>query len=385
MKISRIVYLLFLIGIFVYAAFWGGRISYALLYLVLAVPIFSLIYIFFVNVRMRFIQNAGSRKIVKLQTAPYEFKLQNESLFGFAKIKVFFNSDTATLFPLGNEKEYSLPPQSKFVEEAELICRYCGTYNVGVDSFTVSDYLGLFTIRFPLFSKLTVTVLPRIIPWTYGDLLNADEDEKRQDYQAQLQEEMDAELRPYIQGDSLKKVHWKASARQQKLLVHKYINIQRQEVLILPDFSKMNATKSEVYRQQDLILELLLSLCNESLQSGLPVQICLCEDKIRQHHVHAQKDFDVFYEYLSTVNFTAKMTIAKVLENSQINAVSNRQAFVITSSLTKELSLQLLKMQSNAKKITLLLTAQSQSENGYKLIKQLVQKGIHVKEVSISS
>ncbi|HKM35857.1 MAG TPA: DUF58 domain-containing protein [Lachnospiraceae bacterium] len=384
MKISRIVYLVFLIGIFIYAAFWGGRISYAILYLLLVIPIFSLFYILFVNIRMRFLQNAGTRKIVKLQTAPYEFKLQNESLWGFAKIKVFFNTDTATLFPLESEKEYSLPPNSKFREEAELICRYCGTYSVGIDSFAITDYFGLFTIRFPLFSKLSVTVLPRIIPWTYGDLLNPDEDEKRQGNQALFQEEMDAELRPYMPGDPLKKIHWKASAKQQKLMVHKYINIQRQEILIFPDFSKINASKEEVYRQQDLILELLLSLCNEGLNSGLPVQVNLCDDKMKQQLISDKKDFDLFYEYLSTINFSAKKPIAKVLESCLLHPLQNKQVFVLASCLTKDLSLHLLKMLSDAKKITLILTAQAQSETGAKLIKQLVQKGIYVKEVSIS-
>lgn len=384
MKISRIVYLVFLIGTFIYAAFWGGRICYAILYLLLFIPIFSIIYILFVNVRMRFLQNAGTRRIVKLQTAPYEFKLQNESLWGFAKIKVFFNTDTATLFPLKSEKEYSLPPNSKVTEEAELICRYCGTYSVGIESFAITDFFGLFTIRFPLFSKLSVTVLPRIIPWTYGDLLNADEDEKRQDNQARLQEEMDAELRTYMPGDPLKKIHWKASAKQQKLMVHKFKNIQRQEVMIFPDFSKISSSKEDVFRQQDLILELLLSLCNEGLNSGLPVQVNLCEDKIKQQFIYDQKDFDLFYEYLSTVNFSAKKPITKVLESCQLYPLQNKQVFVIASVLTKDLSLYLLKMLSDAKKITLILTANGQSEAGTKLIRQLVQKGIYVKEVSIS-
>lgn len=384
MKISRIIYLLLLIGIFIYAAFWGGRVCYALLYLLISIPIFSIIYILFVNVRMRFIQTAGTRRIVKLQTAPYEFKLQNESLWGFAKIKVFFNTDTATLFPLESEKEYSLPPNSKVTENAELICRYCGTYSVGIESFAITDYFGLFTIRFPLFSKLSVTVLPRIIPWTYGDLLNADEDEKKQDNQARLQEEMDSELRTYMPGDPLKRIHWKASAKQQKLMVHKYRNIQRQEVLIFPDFSKINTSREDTFRQQDLILELLLSLCNEGLNSGLPVQVNMCENKIIQQSIYDQKDFDLFYEYLSTVNFSAKKPISKVLESCLLYPLNNKQVFVISSILTKDLSLVLLKMLSNAKKITLILTAQGQSESGAMLVKQLVQKGIYVKEVSIS-
>ncbi len=380
MKITRIIYLLLLIGIFIYTAFWGGRISYALFYLMLIIPIFSIIYILFVNIRMRFLQSAGTRRIVKLQTAPYVFKLQNESIWGFAKIKVFFNTDTATLFPLENEKEYSLPPDSKFVEEAELICRYCGSYSVGVDAFAITDYLGLFTIRFPLFSKLSVTVLPRIIPWTYGDLLNADEDEKRQGNQTHLQEEMDAELRPYITGDPLKRIHWKASAKQQKLMVHKYINIERQEIMIFPDFCKIISSKEDVYRQQDQLLELLLSLCNESLRSNLPVQIKLCEDKIIHKYIYNKNDFDMFYEYLSTVNFTAKRSIAKVLDDNTYS-LQNKQVFVMTSCLTHDLSLQLLKMLPNAKKITLILTAKSQTDAGNKMIKQLVQKGIYVKEV----
>lgn len=58
----------------------------------------------------------------------------------------------------------SLLPHEEIRVDTKMYCKYRGTYPVGVKSVEITDFLGLFTIPYPMMSQIRLTARPRIIP-----------------------------------------------------------------------------------------------------------------------------------------------------------------------------------------------------------------------------
>ena len=74
----------------------------------------------------------------------------------------------------------------------------------------VTDFLGLFTIPYPLMSQIRLTARPRIIPMEQLRVVLQEQDPKNTLFPvSRLQELPDFELRSYLPGDPIKYIHWK--------------------------------------------------------------------------------------------------------------------------------------------------------------------------------
>jgi hypothetical protein len=164
MKINRLICIAAIIGSSVYASYYGGNVSYALFYLTLLMPAIAFLYTVYVYFRFKLYQTMGSYLVTKGEWNEYSFVVANEDFITFRNIKVNFLSDKSTIEATSQVTEYSLLPSESEKLETRIKCNYRGEYYVGVDSIEVTDFLYLFTITYPMGSKLKAYVLPRVVP-----------------------------------------------------------------------------------------------------------------------------------------------------------------------------------------------------------------------------
>ena len=123
----------------------------------------------------------------------------------------------------------------------EVDCRHRGHYPVGISSIRARDVLGLFYL--PLRSRAvcrrqmpTCCILPHpeVIPGTedLASLLADWQHRQTQNYGDEI--DAVANLRAHRPGDSLKRTHWKVSARLNEIMIKEFENpIQREGLLVL--------------------------------------------------------------------------------------------------------------------------------------------------------
>ena len=163
MRMNRIICFLLIIGSGVFASFYGGNITYALFYLSLSLPITAFIYTLYVYKQFKIYQSLDSYLVVKGDWTNYAFIVANEDYVTFRNIKVNFIKDKSTIEATGQTTQYSLLPGERESLATRLKCNYRGEYAIGVDSIEVTDFLNLFTITYPIATKLNATVLPRVV------------------------------------------------------------------------------------------------------------------------------------------------------------------------------------------------------------------------------
>ena len=283
-------------------SFYGGTVSYGIFFALTFLPLLSLFYIVCVSLRYKVYQEIGSRNIVSGQSVPYYFVLQNEDKFAFAAIEISFFSDFSYVEEVPGKMEYELLPGEKYRYETSFVCRYRGEYEVGIKEVTISDFLRLFRIRCGVRETKKVIVAPRLIK--IHELKSvSDVSVMVLRESAKQAAEQDIVTREYVRGDALKQIHWKATAREQKLMSRRLIGEEKEGVLVFFDTHRYDE-RPEIYLPlENRLLETVLALAFFLSEKNIPVVIHCSQEKFRQSHLNGVGDFGDFYELIRELEF----------------------------------------------------------------------------------
>lgn len=332
---GRLLYLLFLAGATALVSLRGGNISYLLFYFALTLPILAFLYSLYVFYRFKIVQEV-SRVVVKAQEVPYRLLLANEDILPFTHIRLHFFDSMVSMKP-SDPGVISLAPHEEIRVDTQMYCKYRGTYPVGVKSVEVTDFLGLFTIPYPLMSQIRLTARPRIIPMEQLRVVLQEQDPKNTLFPvSRLQELPDFELRSYLPGDPIKYIHWKNSARAGELLVRKQMPEELFETIIFMDLSPIEDEEEKRLQKEDNIIETALSFVHDYYLKNIPVRILFMEDTLREMLVDAGTGFEPFYDKCSELSFSSPYPLNQVWESVPASSGCG-SCILITASVTDDL------------------------------------------------
>ncbi len=335
----KIIYIISLIGSAVLVSFRGGNIPYLLFYFALLVPVLALTYSIYVYLRFRIVQEVP-RNVVKAKEVPYRLILANEDFIPFTNITLHYFSDMVTIKECNDVRNLYLLPHQVFHVDTKMYCKYRGTYEVGVKSVSVTDFLGLFTITYPMMAQVRLTAMPRILPL---ELLKTELQKKDPKntlfYLSRLQELPDYELRPYRPGDQHKYIHWKNSAKSGELLVRKQMPEELFETVIIADLFPIPGGTEIRMQTEDTIIEAVIAFVHDYYMKQIPVRVVYMEDNdnLKELLINARTGFERFYEACASLMFNASLPLEKVWEQYTSRTAHSYTAILITSAVSDRL------------------------------------------------
>lgn len=262
----KLFYLLLIgFGVFFYIAF-VGYFSYYFLLLILMLPVLSLVYLIAVS------------KFTKL-----EFKLLDDKVIQgeFTKIKVIKDN-----FALGavkfivNDKKYILKGSQ---DEIGLVFKHCGGQNLIIKQYYQYDCLNLFWIKKRCHYEIPITIYPKKIYLEYQDYLHYLPRDDQETYAANQKGDDPSEIydiHKYQDGDLLKNIHWKLSARYQEILVKDNALLTGEVVNLYPVFDDNDDHNDIVFGYLDAFCMMLLEreisfiLSNKEIKSRQEYDEC---------------------------------------------------------------------------------------------------------------
>ena len=284
---------------------YGGTISYGIFFGFVLIPVVSFFYILSVWICHRIYQEIGSRNIVCGQSVPYYFVLKNESWFAFAGIKISFFSDFSYVEELPEEVEYELLPGEQYKYETSFVCRYRGEYEVGIKEIIITDFRGLFGIKFAVQESKKVIAAPKLVRM---DELKSIPDISSMMHRDNLHStELDAVTRDYATGDAPKQINWKATARMHKLMSRRSIGEEKRGAALIFDTKRCSEERGIYLPIENKILEIVLALALFMSKSNIPVSYFYrqnnSENGMRQGRLNGVGDMENFYEQIKEVEF----------------------------------------------------------------------------------
>lgn len=197
----------------------------------------------------------------------------NDSLLPVARVCVDVRivnllTDEQSVFPVS----CSVPPRSCRRVEFDFATEYCGRFHFSVVRLLVFDCWGL--VGWPQSTAVREkrTVLPETFPMTVhlsgnetplGDnILNLNR--KGQDYSEPFQ------IRDYVEGDSLKQIHWKLTQKYDKYIVTDPSVALERALLVFWDKSVACSPKAA-----DTLAEAMLSFCLALAEDEVPYSLAV--------------------------------------------------------------------------------------------------------------
>lgn len=333
MRKYRVLFLCLWILSLVSISFYGGVVSYGFFFGVSFLPVISLIYIACVYSRFKIYQELGSRNMVCDQPEDYFFILQNESSFAFTGVSVRLFSDFSYVEELPGDVEYELLPGDRFMYRTRLVCRYRGEYEVGVKDVVVTDFLRLFRVRYANPGTIKAVVRPKLVQ--IEELRGVEEFQAPVWREILSGEEPDILVREYVEGDPLKQIHWKSTARQGKLLTRTRIGEEKQGISLFCDMTRFGRTAEEYLPLENKILETFLALGYFFARRDIGFSTYYAQREPVRKQIRGMRDFDAFYQDVSMAVFGENGDFPDLVEqtSAQGGFQNNRMVFLVLHEL----------------------------------------------------
>lgn len=166
------------------------------------------------------------------------------------------------------------PGKGNVFLDFQVISQYCGVFSLRVKELKVYDYLMLFSEKKKVDILCETVVLPMGGKANIGNQKNQYEqlfEEETQDAIVPINQppEMD-QIRKYQQGDSMKDIHWKLSARNEDVLSKIY---QEDRSRQLSFFLDLRTTEPMSMERMDAFFELVHAISVGLLKEGISQRI----------------------------------------------------------------------------------------------------------------
>lgn len=335
--IRRGIYLLLIVISLVFLSFYGGPLPYMVFFALVINMIASMIYIMYIFNSIRISQDILEHSVDKNQYVKLKFQIGNEGMLAGTSIKLNFNHEFSEVSGCEELEHIGLEPKQYIVKELELLCRYSGTYYAGVDSIEITDYFGIFHIRFEMPQRMKVVVRPRILKIDNLKFLNDNEQQVNSSNYRQDEAVVDNETRLYQSGDNAGMIHWRNSMKMQKLLVRTMSAEEAYDYIVIIDETIRLKDNVERIISADKVRETAIAVINYMYSCGYNIGCAMTQTGIIR--LNDQYGLTQLYNRISGCNFVGDNNVSNVIENAiydtaysgGVYAGEGQQTYIIVS------------------------------------------------------
>ena len=218
MRPWQVILLIIVLAFFAVSSGW--RVLYLLTYVLLTLFILSWFWTRYSLRKMVFRRTASVGRVQVGETFDERLMLDNVSVMPKLWVQI---ADGSTL--PGHRAGYvaSMGGRKRATWRARTVCKQRGRFQLGPVTATSGDPFGLFHRRITLTQPRDVLVLPRVLPISNFVLFTGGLPGRGRSSRRALQATTNAStIRDYTVGDALNRIHWRATAHYNKLMVKEF-------------------------------------------------------------------------------------------------------------------------------------------------------------------
>ena len=329
---NRVIYLPLLLAVMIFAITSGERMLYISAVVLVVLPPISFA-ITFIMLRALVVKQDIPETVVKAEEGVLRVRLHNRTPLPFTNIECRFITNEYAI-ETSDSQSSVLNPLETIVQEIPFYAVYRGKYQLGLEEIWVSDFMGLFRLRRKYKIPGEILILPQIvdfsgIPFSFNIMSEASSrfDHRDEDYS------IISDIRPYIPTDSIKRVHWKLTAKRSEWLVKVFQSNALNCVSVIVDSLAISAKGEEKYLLEDQIVESALGLARHCLKKAMPVDFI--DTGGSKTRAITLQQFDIIYHATAQLQFSKEPPLnpVAILTNMLNDSASYVNAIVFTSKL----------------------------------------------------
>lgn len=370
-------------GFFLLCALSMGNRTYLLIAIIIALAwVFSLASVRMAEKSVRVDNALSGAKVNRGDVVSMEIAVSHKSPLPIAPVALHMRATSNT--PAGTIHLTQLGKRRQRVVH-KFAADHVGAMFPGVESYIVSDVFGFFKREHkPDMAGQELLVLPvpfEVEPLTFaaGDL--GVETMKR----AMEDPSSPSDFRAYQQGDPLKRIHWKMSARKRELFVKQFEEPALPDALVLLDTSAPqlpeNLPSESAAYLKDALLETAASVVSCQISRDNPVRMPLVGDRPMEYS--GRMGLPLLLDELARCTFNETERFERVVMMQLGELRKTGAVVIITTRLTSALVDLIARMKRMGPNVRLyLVTFSAEDEELLPLVGRLQQAAVEVNYVT---
>ena len=323
---------------------------------------------------------AQKRRVVRGETVAVRLTLRRRTMLptGLIELEVSAPDDGRDM---GRMVVDTVPLKGREYRYA-VRCAHRGLCEVGISRLRVTDVFGLFSFSRRVKDTLArVEVTPRVSTVPAVVVQAGDENLRGR---VRMTEDLASPsgVRDWEDGDSLKKVHWKLTARRRALMVRTFEESARPDFLILMDCAPVNALQSHVRTIEDVMCESAASAALAQMQAGYTVRMPLNTSNPSEISGQTAGEITYFLSALTWLAFDSPYSFEQVIALELRRMQRTGALILISTRLNASLAELALRVRQIGVEVQYVWVAESVNKDSEAMKNRLELMGVPVRRVN---
>ncbi|MDR0918341.1 MAG: DUF58 domain-containing protein [Oscillospiraceae bacterium] len=317
-KIIQYLFLLFFAVIFY--VMYIGDFALVLLVFIALMPLLFFLILKILKRNVTFGLNLSSK--YELKGSPFSVILTIDNPTHFPVSRAIFILKYTNIFSdFETYESFEIPIKAKTTQQLNCTVgsEHCGIFTVTLCEVRFYDYVRFFSVS----KKLSVSVSNKIIP-AVSDLNSLiestdieNESEKLSEYEKGDDPSQIFDLRDYVEGDKLNKIHWKLTVKEDRTIIKEYSQSISAGYALLFDFNTDSSMTSI-----DTLLETLYDIAYFLIANEKTLKVCYFAGSYEELEIISENDL-TFLSEIFIAKFNSSGLAEKFIENNAYNIFSH--------------------------------------------------------------
>ncbi|WP_202708351.1 DUF58 domain-containing protein [Sporosalibacterium faouarense] len=377
--------IIFLIVLILFALLVGGSFPYLLLFLVVFIYGYSILSHRKIKKDLIAVFWSDKDLVEKGDIVEINYKLYNSSLLPLVYAEVNDNISERLNNQERKTNVYFMTPFDTINIIRKIKCQHRGIYDVGKLEVVTGDIFGLKDTKLLIKDPLDLTVYPKVYNLKQFNISGSESfgsvtttQKFNEDYSSIKN------IRKYQQGDSIKRVNWKVTARKGELFVKNYDVSTNVELQLFMDFQSDKYSKDFDGLIEEKIVECAISIVRYALYRKVSTNFVTYTHKKIELRGKDIVSFRKFLELSARIRPTNNINLGDIIVNESRTFSPVTTVIIVTPKVEKKLISSILILKKMGYNIMLILANDFQKNKSLeKDINILEKSGVDIYKVDL--
>lgn len=193
-----------------------------------------------------------------------------------------------------------------------------GVYDFGRVTLNMRDFLSVFEMTKVIDTSKLIKVYPKIHELSDIYISGREDSEAPANKKGNIEDLSTVDdIRKYRIGDSLKRIHWKVSAKHGELFTKSFDTLTGQDCHILLDMNKISYFMEDAEIVEEQLIEFFISFLNYMIKRGVESKILIINKKNIRFEVSTADDLRTISEYLINNRSDGDSVLTRYIDSLQ--------------------------------------------------------------------
>lgn len=319
-----------------FAKFSGGNLPYAIFYSLFLVLFLGVLYVYIISKNVNTEIKYSKAQFSVGESETITLKVNNDSIVPIPYMEAINDSFNKLIKKYHGDAFFLNLNSSKFLKK-EVVFKTRGIYDFGVTTLKINDIFGVFQYTKKYKNNVGLRVYPKIYDIKRLFLGGSEKLENRLSNESKVEDlTLIKDIREYRVGDSLKRVHWKLSAKHGDLFVKNYDYVSGTQCNLFLDMRKSGYYFDNDGTKEELIVDFSVSLLNLMVNNSINSKLFLCGNHYKKFDVDSKEEFNGIMEFFLTNKSDGEGSLIDFI-HANLNYVNRRSYLgIITCDITNE-------------------------------------------------